>query len=89
MPEDKPHMDVDARLRAIKRSEASGREGLGQPGIESAAGRDRAGTELSRNFATNTNEIDVDSVAPPPGSVQGTRVTPEGDPTGAPDADTI
>jgi hypothetical protein len=76
-------LSQEERVAAIKRAEAEGRKGIGQPGVESASGRDRAGTELPRNAGTNQNDVDLSRVAPPPGAVQGSRTGPQGDPTGA------
>jgi hypothetical protein len=82
--------DVDERTRNEKTSEqqsAQPKKGskrhIGQPGIESASGRDRSKGELPAGFGTDDGNIDTSAVAPPPGTVQGTRVGPQGDPTGA------
>jgi hypothetical protein len=84
---DMQQMSPDERAAAIKRAEAEGRKGIGQPGVESALGRDRSMGELPRNFGTNANDANIDAVAPAPNTVQGTRVGPGGDPTGAPESD--
>ena len=60
---------------------------IGQPGIESASGRDRSKGELPASFGSDEGSIDLSEVAPPPGAVEGTRVGTEGDPTGSEDRD--
>ena len=64
-------------------------DATGQPGVESALGRDRTQGELPRDLGTNRREGDsraeLDRVAPPPGAVEGTRIGQAGDPTGAED----
>ena len=61
----------------------------GQPGVESALGRDRAQGELPRDLGANRptgdSRAEIDQLAPPPGAVEGSRIGPEGDPTGATD----
>lgn len=74
--------DEQERAAVIKQAEREGRAGIGEPGLESASGRDRAGTELPRNFGTNQGDVYIASVAPPPGSIDGSRVGSDGDPTG-------
>jgi hypothetical protein len=81
---DSPHLsDDDHRAEVIKRAQDKDRAGIGKPGVESASGRDRSHDELPRNFGTNANDADVDSVAPPRDHMQGSRVGPSGDPTGS------
>lgn len=76
-------LNEEQRTEAIKRAEEQDRAGIGEPGVESASGRDRAGDELPRNAGTNQNDADLSGFVPPEGSVSGTRVGPGGDPTGA------
>ena len=63
----------------------------GQPGVESALGRDRTQGELPRDLGTNRQEGDsraeIDRVAPRPGAVEGSRIGEAGDPTGAEEED--
>ncbi len=82
-PDRLSNMNQDERVHAIKRSEEMDRAGIGEPGLESASGRDRARDELPRSLGTNQGPADVSDVAPPEGSVKGTRVGERGDPTGA------
>jgi hypothetical protein len=72
-------------LIAKTASKVENQRHIGQPGIESASGRDRSKGELPAGFGTDDGTIDISAVAPPPGTVQGTRVGPQGDPTGAED----
>ena len=81
-PERLSNLSQDERVDAIKRSEEMDRAGIGEPGLESASGRDRAGEELPRSLGTNQGPADIDDVVPPKGSVKGTRVGEEGDVTG-------
>jgi hypothetical protein len=60
---------------------------IGQPGIESASGRDRSKGELPATFGTDEGSIDLSEVAPAPGAIEGSRVGTEGDPTGSEDRD--
>lgn len=57
---------------------------VGQPGVESALGRDRSQGELPRaaGFNRQTGDLDLSQIVPPEGAVSGSRVTEEGDPTG-------
>jgi hypothetical protein len=72
-------------LIAKTASKVGNQRHIGQSGIESARGRDRSEGELAAGFGTDDGTIDVSAVAPPPGTVQGTRVGPQGDPTGSED----
>jgi hypothetical protein len=55
----------DERADIIKRAEGEDRAGIGEPGLESASGRDRAGGELPRNFGTNQGgKVDLTGIAP-------------------------
>lgn len=77
----------EQRLQASERDAKGNRAEIGQPGIESASGRDRSKGELAPSFGTNEGTIDLSSVAPPPGAVEGTRVGEQGDPTGVEETD--
>ena len=77
--------DPDHRAEVIKRAETEGRKAVGQPGVESASGRDRSHGELQTNLGTNQNDADIDAIAPSRGTVEGSRVGPSGDPTGSTD----
>ena len=82
-PDRLSNLSQDERVDAIKRSEKKDRAGIGEPGLESASGRDRSHGELDGSFGTNQGPADVSHVAPPEGSVKGTRVDERGDVTGA------
>lgn len=82
-PDRLSNLSRDERLDAIKRSEEMDRAGIGEPGLESASGRDRSHGELPGSLGTNQGPADVSDVAPPEGSVKGTRIGERGDPTGA------
>jgi len=78
----KMDMPQDERVETIKRSEAHDREGIGEPGVESASGRDRSQGELPRQAGTNVNDVDISGVVPQQHG-QGSRTGEQGDPTGA------
>ncbi len=82
-PDRLSNLSRDERVEAIKRSEEMDRAAIGEPGLESASGRDRAHGELPTSLGTNQGPADVSDVAPPEGSVKGTRVGERGDVTGA------
>ena len=73
--------------RSMKDGDHQKRASIGQPGIESASGRDRSRGELPASFGTDEGSIDLSAVAPPRGAVEGSRVGTEGDPTGSEEAD--
>ncbi len=55
----------DERADIIQQAEEQGRAGIGEPGLESASGRDRAGEELPRNLGTNQGgTADLSGIAP-------------------------
>jgi hypothetical protein len=87
--EQKPKEQADAKksAEATQSSDQHKLRHIGKPGIESASGRDRSKGELSRDFGTDEGPLDLSDVAPPPGSVEGSRVGAEGDPTGSEDGD--
>lgn len=78
----KMDMPQDERVDTIKRSETQDRAGIGEPGVESASGRDRSEGELPRQAGTNVNDADLSGVMPR-NQNQGSRVGEQGDPTGA------
>ena len=89
MEEQKPDEQAEAKksTEAMQSSDQQKLRHIGNPGIESASGRDRSKGELTANFGTDEGPLDLSEVAPPPGSVEGSRVGAEGDPTGSEDRD--
>ena len=87
MEEQKPEEQAEAKksTEAMQSSDQHKLRHIGKPGIESASGRDRSKGELPANFGTDEGPLDLSEVAPPPGSVEGSRVGAEGDPTGSED----
>jgi hypothetical protein len=54
----------EERAETIKRAENKKRAGIGQPGIESASGRDRSQGEFPRQAGTNVNDVDLSGALP-------------------------
>ena len=89
MEKQKPEEQTDHKKSAgaMHSSDQRKLRHIAKPGIESASGRDRSKGELPANFGTDEGPLDLSEVAPPPGSVEGSRVGAEGDPTGSEDRD--